>query len=113
MRIILASGMMAVAVCGLAWLSGCEKPTKPVAVAQAPAPTEPPAVAQEDTTAGKAIYDGICAKCHKLGDYDKKGRAPDLASHVGHISLGFVSHHHGKTLDQADVDHLKAFIAKQ
>jgi cytochrome c2 len=111
MRIVLASGIMAVAVCGLAWLSGCEKPVKPETAAQAPAEAQPPA-AKADASAGKATYDNNCAKCHKLGDYHPKGRAPNLANHVGHITVGFVSHHHGKAMNQADVDNLKAFIAQ-
>ena len=115
MRRAVFGAMFVVTVCGLAWLSGCEKPAKlePAEQAAAPAPTvaQPPEVVKVDATAGKAIYDKNCARCHRLGSYDPKGKV-DLAKHRDKISRAFISHHRKIEVSQKDTDNLKAFVAQ-
>jgi mono/diheme cytochrome c family protein len=97
-------------------MNGCSsaKPSESMvaAPAESAAATSPaPQVTQPEPAAGQAIYDSNCARCHRLGTYDPRGRAPDLSGRQGHITADFVQAHRKLVLNEAQVKELRAFLA--
>jgi mono/diheme cytochrome c family protein len=78
-----------------------------------PPPTSTPTPTPPAPLPGKAVYDGNCSGCHRLGSYDAAGSAPDLSGKgalVGGKFTAGVSGHMGRTLSAQQISDVKAFL---
>jgi mono/diheme cytochrome c family protein len=67
--------------------------------------------ARAQSSAGQVIYRASCGSCHRLGEFDSQGIAPDLASHQAEITSSHLRDHHEISLDTAAIADLRAFVA--
>lgn len=72
-----------------------------------PEASEVPAPAQPDA---QVVYDARCASCHKAGDGDPAGFAPDLAGAGALVAPKFQGNHMGATLSAAELTSLAAWL---
>ncbi len=61
---------------------------------------------------GQAVFDNVCAACHRLGSYDTAGFAPDLSGKGAMVSgtFGAGAMHMGNTLTDAEIQAVGAFL---
>ena len=84
-------------------ISGCGNDGNPGPDPGLPAPGTP----------GQAAYNSKCSGCHRLGNYDTGGSAPDLAGKGGKIASKFtpgVPGHKGITLSAEELPSLQTFV---
>ncbi len=61
---------------------------------------------------GQAVFDNVCAACHRLGSYDTAGFAPDLSGKGAMVSgkFGAGAMHMGNTLTDAEAQAVGRFL---
>ncbi|SNB44825.1 hypothetical protein [Geobacter sp. DSM 9736] len=111
--------VLSIAVLGLAVaISGCGSSGGGVSLSggaatsgqQTPAADSTAGTATAAVQAGKTIYDGRCAGCHKLGSYDTTGSYMDLMGTGNNIEAKFSGSHNGITLAATESRDVRAFI---
>lgn len=74
-----------------------------VAYVDSMATTPTPDPGPEPVANGQTLYDTHCAGCHKLGEYDQAGTAPDLAGREGIVTGKINAGHRGISFSTAEV----------